>query len=143
MISWKFWKKDSPQAKQPPLPDNDPNDRLMKVVLVANFARVDFGGFIDHVLSKMGITRKDFPEKWHIGRNLATYENPGVEFWGTDEAIQRITKMASDTWGPWLLDQTRYQIGVHKFSNTILGNGVVGFFRSHAFLASRVAKGQG
>ena len=121
MSAWKFWKKGSPQAKQPQPPDDDPDDRLVKVVLIANYARIDFGRFIDQVLSPMGVTRKDFPKQWHIGRNLATYENPSVEFWGTAEAIQKVTKIASDTWGPWLLDEACYQIRVDKFSNPIFG----------------------
>jgi hypothetical protein len=125
-----------PEAKIPP---TDPNDRLVKVVLVANFARVNFGGFIDAVLSKGGITRKDFPEVWHIGRNLVTYENPSVEYWGTDESTKKIKKMASDEWGPWVLNETKYQIRVDKFQSPAIGHGVVGLFRSHEFLASRSA----
>ena len=117
-------------------PPADPNDRLVKVVIIANFARFDFGRLIDNALSKEGITRKDFPEGWDFGRNMIGLETSRVQYWGDDEVMLKLKKTASDTWGPWILNETFHEIRVDRFQIPVIGHGVVGLFRSHDFLAS-------
>jgi hypothetical protein len=112
----------------------------MKVVLVANAAPPRFWAFVDVALSPTGITREDFPDEWSLERNLAMYENAGVEFWDKDKLMQRMTNFASENWGPWVLDETQYNIRVDRFRSPIFGYGVIAYFRRHDFLASQSEK---